>query len=272
MATPRRSERSPSAAGAFEARAARAESLIAAELGDAEPLRFAAGLLRAQAAAVAGIERAFGARDLSGSLASDLAAVLDPLRSVPSFASRHGPVAIAPAASVRAAEDERVAGDRLLVYWSGERTTDDAYISRAMLRPYVEALRVVGTRPDRALVRGRCPFCGGAPGIARRRSGESEGAVRLLVCALCGLEWEIGRIRCPSCAEDDPRRLPSFTSERHPPVRIEACDTCARYVKSIDTSLDGRIVPEVDDLLSLAMDLWAREQGFERIEPGLAGA
>ena len=29
--------------------------------------------------------------------------------------------------------------------------------------------------------------------------------------------------------------------------------------------------PEVDDLLSLSMDLWAREQGFERIEPGIAG-
>ncbi|HXK11205.1 MAG TPA: hypothetical protein VMT70_16280 [Vicinamibacteria bacterium] len=28
---------------------------------------------------------------------------------------------------------------------------------------------------------------------------------------------------------------------------------------------------EVDDLVSLAMDLWAAEQGYRRIEPGLAG-
>jgi formate dehydrogenase maturation protein FdhE len=42
-------------------------------------------------------------------------------------------------------------------------------------------------------------------------------------------------------------------------------------VKFLDTTLDERIVPEVDDLLSLSLDLWAVEQGFERLEPGLAG-
>jgi formate dehydrogenase maturation protein FdhE len=30
-------------------------------------------------------------------------------------------------------------------------------------------------------------------------------------------------------------------------------------------------MPEVDDLASIALDLWAVEQGFTRIEPGLAG-
>jgi formate dehydrogenase maturation protein FdhE len=54
-------------------------------------------------------------------------------------------------------------------------------------------------------------------------------------------------------------------------VRIEACETCRRYVKSIDLSQDARPIPEVDDLVSLSTDLRAAEQGFERIEPGLAG-
>jgi formate dehydrogenase maturation protein FdhE len=43
------------------------------------------------------------------------------------------------------------------------------------------------------------------------------------------------------------------------------------YVKSIDLTLDARPVPEVDELVSISMDLWAGEQGFERMEPGLAG-
>jgi formate dehydrogenase maturation protein FdhE len=30
-------------------------------------------------------------------------------------------------------------------------------------------------------------------------------------------------------------------------------------------------VPEVDDVGSIALDLWAVEQGYTRIEPGLAG-
>ena len=98
-----------------------------------------------------------------------------------------------------------------------------------------------------------------------------EGAHRNLACGLCGEEWRFQRILCPACFEEDARKLPSFQSEPHPSVRIEACETCRRYVKSIDLSEDARPIPEVDDLASLSMDLWAREQGYERIEPGIAG-
>jgi FdhE protein len=93
----------------------------------------------------------------------------------------------------------------------------------------------------------------------------------MLGCALCGGEWLFGRILCPSCFEGDPHKLPSFQSEKHPNVRIEACETCHRYLKSIDLSQDARPIPEADDLASIAMDLWAIEQGYARIEPGLAG-
>jgi FdhE protein len=98
-----------------------------------------------------------------------------------------------------------------------------------------------------------------------------EGARRLLACALCGGEWPFGRVLCPACGEQDPIRLPSFSTEAHPAVRLEACETCRRYVKSLDLSEDARPIPEVDDLVSLSMDLWAENEGFVRIEPGLAG-
>ena len=57
----------------------------------------------------------------------------------------------------------------------------------------------------------------------------------------------------------------------HPEARIEACETCKGYVKSIDLTNDARRIPEVDELASISLDLWAAEQGFQRIEPGLAG-
>jgi len=93
----------------------------------------------------------------------------------------------------------------------------------------------------------------------------------MLGCALCGGEWLFGRILCPSCFEGDPHKLPAFQNDRHSSLRIEACETCHRYVKSLDLSEDARPIPEVDDLASIAMDLWAVEQGYTRIEPGLAG-
>jgi FdhE protein len=65
--------------------------------------------------------------------------------------------------------------------------------------------------------------------------------------------------------------LPSFQSDRHPGVRIEACDTCHRYLKSLDLAANGRMIPEVDDLTSLPIDLWAQEEGFTRIAPGVGG-
>ena len=93
----------------------------------------------------------------------------------------------------------------------------------------------------------------------------------MLACALCGGEWLFGRILCPACHEGDPYKLPSFQNDRHPALRIEACETCHHYVKSLDLSEDARPIPEVDDLVSIAMDLWAVDQGYTRIEPGLAG-
>lgn len=251
----------------LEAHAARAESLSSSSASDAEPLRFAAGLLRAQAE----MADRLGSGPLSADLAADVGAILRPASVVLRFIAESGPAAIAEAARSRTAEHERTASERLLVYWAGDLTSAEDYLSRALLRPYAEVLRLHGATPKRNRRRGRCPYCSGAAGIGRRRSGESQGAVRSLLCALCGLEWELPRIVCPACAEADPQRLPSFTSPSHPLVRIEACETCRRYVKLLDTTLDERIVPEVDDLLSLALDLWAAEQGFERLEPGLAG-
>jgi FdhE protein len=161
---------------------------------------------------------------------------------------------------------------RLVSWWSGGLATTEDYLSRALLRPYVQALAVAGVSPLRPHKAGHCPFCGGAPWIASRRAeADADGAQRRLGCSLCGTEWVVLRIQCPWCGETDPAKLPSFQAEGHPAVRIEACETCGRYLKSLDLTRDARPLPEVDDLVSLAMDLWAIEQGFSRAEPGLAG-
>jgi len=188
------------------------------------------------------------------------------------FADESGPEGLSEDARARRSEPPSTARQRLLVYWSGDRPTTEDYLSRAILRPYAEFLRSFAVPPDRIHARGRCPFCGGAPWVSARREGSSsEGARRTLACALCGLEWLFERIVCPSCFEQDPHKLPLFRDERHPTVRIEACEVCRRYVKSLDLSDDARPIPEVDDLATIAIDLWAAEQGFTRIEPGLAG-
>jgi FdhE protein len=256
----------------FERRAARAELLLRSAPAAEEPLRFAAGLYRVQARMAAAIEAAHAPEPLTGHLDRDVERFLELVSSLARYAAEEGPEVLAAEARARQKDLASTARTRLLVYWAGDRPSAEDYLSRAILRPYAEFLRTVSVAPDRVHRRGQCPFCGGEPWIGVRREGSlMEGAKRLLGCALCGGEWLFGRILCPSCFEGDPHKLPSFQNEKHPTVRIEACETCHRYVKSIDLSEDARPIPEVDDLVSLSMDLWAGEQGYTRIEPGLAG-
>jgi FdhE protein len=257
---------------AFEKRAARAELLARDSVTAAEPLRFASGLYRIQGRLATAIESLHAERPLSGRLDEDAGRFVGRLVDLLRFAAEQGPPDLVAEAQPREREDASPARSRLLAWWSGDRKTGDDYLSRALLRPYVEVLARLRVAPDRVHRPGHCPFCGGAPWIAARRAeGDADGARRLLGCALCGGEWPLGRILCPSCAEGDPAKLPSFQSPSYPAVRIEACETCRRYVKSIDLTGDARAIPEVDDLVSLGMDLWAGREGFTRIEPGLAG-
>jgi len=261
------SDRSADVLDAFAKRAARAELLAPLSPAAEAPLRFAAGLYRAQA----GLAKALLAQPISADLDDEADALLAQAAPLLRYAAS-GPAQLAEEARARLEDDVPTARTRLLVYWAGDPDARSDYLSRALLKPWVELLAAERRPPVRDKRAGTCPFCGGLPWVASRRPlPEAHGAQRNLCCALCAGEWEFARIRCPSCGEADPHKLPSFQNEANPAARIEACDTCHRYVKSIDLTLDARPIPEVDDLVSLALDLWATDQGYQRIEPGLAG-
>ena len=76
---------------------------------------------------------------------------------------------------------------------------------------------------------------------------------------------------CPNCGEESPEKLPVYTAEEFPHIRIEACDTCKVYIKSIDMTRDGLAVPEVDELASVSIDLWAVEKGYTKLQANLFG-
>ena len=100
---------------------------------------------------------------------------------------------------------------------------------------------------------------------------EGEGAKRFLMCAECFAEWEFLRVKCPACGEEDKEKLPVYTAEQFPHVRVEACDTCRSYLKAIDLTKNGLAVPEVDEIASAALDVWAKEQGYRKTCPNLFG-
>lgn len=115
-----------------------------------------------------------------------------------------------------------------------------------------------------------CPQCGSRSQLAVLRP-EGDGGKRHLACSLCLAEWEYRRIICPVCEEVDPLKLPYYSPEDPMAVRVEACDTCKAYQKSFDMTVDGLMVPDVDEIATVALDLWAAEHGYRKIQLNLLG-
>ncbi len=142
------------------------------------------------------------------------------------------------------------------------------FILRAFLQPYVEFLTESMPPPP---IDGRppnCPRCESAPLLGVLRP-EGDGSKRCLVCSFCFSEWEFRRIFCAACGEQDEKKLPVYVADQLPHVRIDACDTCKSYLRTIDLTTNGRAVPIVDDLAAIPLSLWAEERGYTRLEPNL---
>jgi FdhE protein len=113
-------------------------------------------------------------------------------------------------------------------------------------------------------VQADCPFCFEKPLLAVLRP-EGDGGRRTLLCGRCFTEWEFRRLLCPNCGEEDRDKLPVYTAPEFPHIRVEACDTCRHYVKAVDMTRDGNAVPEVDEIAALPLDLWAMQQGYQKL-------
>lgn len=216
----------------------------------------------------------------------------DLAHAVPAFLDwleREGP----PALSASVADRRRIARDdwreRFDQATASTRTEADGvdsctmFVVEALLQPFAEreasvtatvrlkADTTADALPQNARTtseRGTCPACGDLPVVGVLRE-EGHGARRSLVCGRCATEWAYTRLSCPGCGERQFESLPVYTAEQFGHIRVEACDSCRRFLKTVDLTKDGRAVPIVDDLASLSLDLWARSQGYERLRPNL---
>ncbi len=101
--------------------------------------------------------------------------------------------------------------------------------------------------------------------------GEGDGAKRWLLCAVCSTEWPFRRVLCWNCGEENKDKLPIYTAAEFPAVRVDACDNCHIYLKSIDLTTDGHAVPLVDEIAAVALDIWAEEHEYSKLETNLLG-
>lgn len=144
------------------------------------------------------------------------------------------------------------------------------FFANALLQPYAELLAEKATGVQEGTPGPLCPFCGSKPQVAVLRP-EGDGGKRSLICSLCSTEWSYRRQLCPGCGEEHKDKLPVFLASEFDYVRVDACDTCKSYIKSIDLTKNGRAVPVVDELATISLNFWAQEKSYHKLAPNLFG-
>lgn len=242
----------------WEARIERASQLQKENESAAQLLGFYAGLLRLQQSIY---------KELAPAASAEIALLSAHAPELLRLVESTAPEAMAAMARGLHATDWTA---RLSAAWTAqlnglEREPD--FFSDALLQPYAEALSWETLPPECGP---RCPFCQAPPTLAVMRP-EGEGAKRFLFCGMCGTEWPYRRLKCVHCGEEDKDKLPNFKSEKTKHIYLAGCESCHRTLKCIDLSVDGLAVPAVDDVASLSLSLWARQEGYQPVQPNLFG-
>jgi formate dehydrogenase accessory protein FdhE len=257
----------------WDARIERAEQLAARGEAARELLTFYGELLRAQKEVYEYLRGREGWLP-SGALEEDLPVVRAAMPGLLRAVAASGPPALAEEARAlsRAGADE--IDGALLEQWRAP--SDTRFFAKALLQPYARWLAEAGARPfERGLERreGRCPFCAGKPQVSFLHTTEpgADGGGRGLVCSACLTAWPFRRVVCANCGEERPAKLGYFQSPEFEHIRIEACDTCRHYIKGVDLTRLGLAVPLVDEVAAAALDVWAHEHGYTKVELNLVG-
>jgi formate dehydrogenase maturation protein FdhE len=281
--------------GDFAARLERVERLLAARGGGgaAAPLRLLASVLRFQNSRVPAPAVVAAAGAVATGAELRLAAERFPLLDLPVAVSPIAaeiPLAVAelgtgltePLVAGGMALTEAGAAEReaLVEAWLEDPAGPEPVLGfwvRVAGGPILEGARAAIATPSRDEWTGAaCPACGGPAqaSVIAEESGEfMGGSPRSLVCGRCAGWWTFPRAMCTWCGESDPRRLPTFLPEERRAVRIDGCETCSSYVKTFDLREAGGIelVPLVDDVATVSLDLWANDQGLTRHLVSFAG-
>jgi FdhE protein len=150
----------------------------------------------------------------------------------------------------------RVKGDVLL------------FLARESIKPIFEAYanELKNYVDQERWWKGYCPICGSEPYIAElKNEGGAEGA-RFLVCSSCSYEWRYKRLQCPFCEHEASQGAKYFYTEKEGKVyRVDVCEKCKRYIKTIDTNELGEdVIPLLEDIGTLHLDILAQKEGYTK--------
>jgi FdhE protein len=113
---------------------------------------------------------------------------------------------------------------------------------------------------------GRCPACGGAPVAGVVTAGGAAPGARFLHCGLCATSWNHVRALCIGCGESGGLALQQIEGGGQV-AKAETCNLCQGYLKLFYEANDMAVEPLADDMASLGLDMLVSEAGFARFAP-----
>jgi len=257
----------------WESRIQRAERLRRDRPESQEILSFYEALLKAQAEIYKFLRTRRGWLP-SGALENDLPVLLEAIPVLLKAVRKAGPEALAEEAESLMRADPPEWIGMLSDYWASR--SDHQFFAKAIFQPYACWSREAGVLlPNNGMspTESRCPFCYGKPQVAALtiKESSSESGNRDLICSSCLLTWPFRRVVCANCLEENPAKIGYYHAPEFEYVRVEACDSCRHYIKSVDLTKYGFADPLVDEVASAALDLWARDHDYTKIEINLIG-
>jgi FdhE protein len=255
----------------WEARLLRVKELAERHKPIASALRFYRTILEYQAEISSRSTRVIN-REVPLREQIDVAAIVSEIPSLLSLSMHHGPEPLREAAQQWTASGEQKWRQAIQSALDSPRPLfagPEDFFTRACLQPVAENLQLQ-LAEDTFTGSNVCPVCAGLPQMAVLHP-EGDAAGRWLLCSFCVREWSFRRLICPWCQEEDKEELPRFSSEEWPAVHIEACDTCRRYLKAIDMTVEGLAVPLIDETAFSVLDVWSNDHGYTKIVPNLMG-
>ena len=91
---------------------------------------------------------------------------------------------------------------------------------------------------------------------------QNEGK-RVLACSFCRHEWSAYRIFCPFCENTDSDTLQYFVVQDDDEHRVDVCENCKRFIKTVDLRKISRIIyPPLEQIATLHLDMKASEAGY----------
>lgn len=267
--------------GKWDARILRAEELASTHPFASEGLRFYGHIAQFQKSLYSELEAECGTAKehrLPGTLRDelDLFLLLPRYGAFLSIIEKNAPALLAESANALRTKGGNRWQENLVEFWRSDSKTPprldpaQTLLSWVFLQPYAEYLADYSLHDPLHATPSICPLCSSKPQVGVLRP-EGDGGKRSLICTLCSHEWEFRRMICPACGEEDVHKLAVYSAKELGHVRVEACDTCHSYIKTVDLTKDGHAIPVVDELATIPLNLWAADHGYTNLHTNLLG-